>query len=317
MKKLSEQLNQTQQNPVSDSMVQQWTVDPDRAEQRIDNYLLSRLKGLPKSRLYRLIRRGEIRVNGKRIKPEYRLLGNETIRIPPIRLSGPSRIKVPQDESLSRRILYEDQDLLVIDKPAGIPSHGGTGLRYGVIESLRVTRPEWANLDLVHRLDRNTSGCLILAKTRRALKECHELMRSQRVEKRYYAIVEGHWPAHITVVDEPLIKNQRQSGERMVRVDSEGQRAITHMQIIKDYGWGTLLDVQLVTGRMHQIRVHCAHNGHPVVGDGKYGAEPSEQIPAGCRKRLLLHAYQITLKLSYMKEPITVRSDWTTVLEQL
>ncbi|MBB71632.1 MAG: 23S rRNA pseudouridine(955/2504/2580) synthase RluC [Legionellales bacterium] len=273
------------------------TIDVNYAGQRIDNYLMNKLKGLPKSRLYRLLRKGEIRVNKKRVKPDYRLEEGDILRIAPIKLEDkPAKAKPPQSlcDDLLSRILYEDQDLLIINKPSGLACHGGTGVEYGLIEALRQARPEDKFLDLAHRLDRGTSGCLIIGKNRTVLSQIHDLLRKGEVDKRYLALVHGQWPVHVSLVDVPLIKNQSQSGERMVMVDESGKPAKTRFHIAEKYRYHTLIGASLLTGRTHQIRVHAAHVGCPLVCDDKYGERRfDKKLPADWPKRLFLHATSI------------------------
>lgn len=250
------------------------TIPEDAVGQRIDNFLITALKGVPRSRIYRGLRKGEFRVNGGRISADYRLCLNDQIRIPPIRVSesaqsdkAPSRLL----SLLESRILYEDEALLAINKPSGIPVHGGTNVSWGLIELLRELKPQPRPLELIHRLDRKTSGCLLIAKKRKALLEWHELLTKRQVNKRYLLLVEGCWDPQKKKVELPLKKNVLQSGERIVRVDSEGKSAITHFKILKIFTNATLLSAELVTGRTHQIRVHAAASGCPVAGDKKYG----------------------------------------------
>jgi len=266
------------------------------AGQRIDNFLLRTLKGVPKSRIYRLLRKGEVRVNKGRIKPEYRLQAGDQVRIPPVRVSEVSQ--ATPDMAAARRlasnILYEDNRLLVLDKPSGMAVHGGSGLSYGVIEALRALRPDAPYLELVHRLDRDTSGCLLIAKRRSELRTLHELLRNGAVEKRYLLLVQGDWSQGPFRVDAPLRKNQLQGGERMVRVDPEGKTALTLFRFLERYPGASLMEAELKTGRTHQIRVHAAHAGHPLAGDTRYGdADFNRQIRAMGLKRLFLHAHYV------------------------
>ena len=268
-------------------------VGPEDAGQRIDNYLLRQLKGVPKSRIYRLLRKGEVRVNKGRIKPEYRVQSGDQVRIPPLRQA--ERASSSPAEGLVSRIetaiLYEDERLLVLNKPAGVAVHGGSGIRHGVIEALRAARPTAPMLELVHRLDRDTSGCLVIAKKRSALRNLHQLLREGGMDKRYLALVQGDWPGATRTVTAPLNKNQLKGGERFVTVDAEGKAARTLFRPLTRFAGATLLDVELDTGRTHQIRVHGAHIGHPLAGDEKYGdpAFNKAMREMGLR-RLFLHA---------------------------
>ena len=273
--------------------VQMLRVAPDEAGQRIDNYLLKKLKGVPKSRVYRILRKGEVRVNRGRIKPEYRVQSGDEVRIPPIR-QAERETGTPAAGLVSRiegAILYEDERLLVLNKPAGVAVHGGSGVSHGVIEALRAARPAAPMLELVHRLDRDTSGCLVIAKKRSALRNLHELLREGGMEKRYLALVRGDWPGGTRTVTAPLHKNQLKGGERIVTVDAAGKAARTLFRPLSRYGRASLLEVELDTGRTHQIRVHGAHIGHPLAGDDKYGdPEFNRELRDRGLRRLFLHA---------------------------
>ncbi len=249
-------------------------IGPDLAGQRVDNYLLGRLKGAPRSLIYRILRRGEVRVNKGRIRPDYRLRAGDMLRIPPVRLEARQAPSRPADavlRQLEAAILYEDERVLVLNKPSGLAVHGGSGLRYGVIEGLRALRPEARYLELVHRLDRETSGCLLIARRRSALRILHELLRENRIDKRYLALVRGRWQGGQRVVEAPLRKNVLRSGERIVRVDPTGKPSRSVFRPLAVAELASLVEVRLDTGRTHQIRVHAAHIGHPVAGDEKYG----------------------------------------------
>ncbi len=271
-------------------------IDAEDAGQRIDNFLKKHLPGVPKSRVYRLLRRGEVRINGSRIRADYRLRQGDEVRIPPARLrpagSPPSAAAA---ERLAGRVLYEDDRLLVIDKPAGTAVHGGSGISHGVIEQLRFARPELKDLALVHRLDRETSGCLVLAKRRSALRALHAAFREGRVEKNYLALVAGDWQAGERLVEAPLYVHHRAGGERHVVVSPQGKPAATRFRLSQRYG-GTfsLLQCQPLTGRTHQVRVHAAHAGHPLVVDDRYG-DPAANAAAkrAGLQRLFLHAQSI------------------------
>ncbi len=270
-------------------------IDDDRAGQRIDNFLRRELPGVPKGRVYRLLRRGEVRVNGGRVKAEYKLCAGDEVRIPPARVStgGP-----PPPERLAAsmldRILYEDRRLLVIDKPAGVAVHGGSGISHGVIELLRYARPELKDLGLVHRIDRETSGCLVMAKRRSALRELHARFREGQVEKHYLALVAGDWQYGEQTIDAPLLVTNRKDGERHVVVSDKGKPAATRVSLSRTYGVYSLLLCAPITGRTHQIRVHLQHSGHPIVGDERYGdPEVNEQARKLGLGRLFLHAQSI------------------------
>ncbi|MFS2224011.1 23S rRNA pseudouridine(955/2504/2580) synthase RluC [Pantoea sp. B65] len=270
-------------------------ISADEAGQRIDNFLRTHLKGVPKSMIYRIVRKGEVRVNKKRIKPEYKLEAGDEVRIPPVRVAereedavSPKLAKVA---SLAAAILYEDEHILVMNKPSGTAVHGGSGLSFGVIEGLRALRPEARFLELVHRLDRDTSGILLVAKKRSALRALHEQLREKGMQKDYLALVRGQWPAHLKVVQAPLLKNILQSGERMVRVSSEGKASETRFKVEERYQFATLVKASPVTGRTHQIRVHTLHGGHPIAFDDRYGDRDFDrQLAATGLKRLFLHA---------------------------
>ncbi|MEO9943621.1 23S rRNA pseudouridine(955/2504/2580) synthase RluC [Paraglaciecola sp.] len=277
--------------------VQFITVDPDLEGQRIDNYLRTLLKGVPKSLIYRILRKGEVRVNKKRVKPEYKLCAHDELRIPPIRVSEPTALpstKLDKVSSLEASILYEDDWIIVLNKPSGTAVHGGSGLSFGVIEGLRALRPQQKFLELVHRLDRDTSGCLLIAKRRSALKNLHEQLRDRKVDKRYQALVAGEWPANRFKVKAPLLKNTLKSGERMVLVNDEGKPSETRYRILELFNQATLVEASPITGRTHQIRVHCLHAGHPIACDDRYGdAEFETRTKNLGLNRLFLHAHSL------------------------
>ena len=274
--------------------VSYYTVDTDQAGQRIDNFLVRELKGVPKSRIYRLLRRGEVRVNKGRVRPDYKLQGGDQIRVPPVRQDDPRSVPRPSSQLaavLASRILYEDDGLLVINKPSGLAVHGGSGINAGLIESLRQLRPDEHFLELVHRLDRETSGCVMVARKRSRLRMLHTMLREGHIDKTYLALVAGRWPRRRDMVNLPLLKNQLQSGERMVRVSEEGKPSRTRFRVIECFSGATLVEATPVTGRTHQIRVHAQAAGCPLLGDDKYGDELANQRfrPFGLR-RLFLHA---------------------------
>jgi len=274
-------------------------VDEESAAQRIDNFLFRRLKGVPKSHVYRVLRSGEVRVNSGRVGPEYRLQPGDRIRVPPVRISTSVKAAKPAEFP----IVHEDAAVLVIDKPAGVAVHGGSGVSFGVIESLRAGRPQAKLLELAHRLDRDTSGLLIIAKKRSALVELHRQLRDGEVEKIYAAIVKGAPARDAFEVAEPLHKYVTGSGERRVSVKEGGQSAMTKVKVVKRGGEASLLEIRLLTGRTHQIRVHLAHAGHPVVGDDKYGDfELNRQLAKQGAKRLFLHAGRLAFAHPVTKE---------------
>jgi 23S rRNA pseudouridine955/2504/2580 synthase len=271
-------------------------IDAELAGQRIDNFLRRELPGVPKSRLYRILRRGEVRVNGGRVRADYRLLDGDEVRIPPARINtGPAAAPPGRIANLEERILFEDKRLLVIDKPSGMAVHGGSGISHGVIELLREARPEIRDLSLVHRLDRETSGCLVLAKRRSALRDLHEKFRNGTVEKNYLALVVGDWQFGDHMINEPLYVQHRKNGERHVVVNDGGKQAKTKIRLSRTYGKFSLLQCQPLTGRTHQIRVHALHMGHPIAGDERYGdAEINTTVKKHGLKRLFLHAQSIS-----------------------
>lgn len=296
--------------------------------QRIDNFLARILKDLPRSLVYRILRTGEVRVNGKRARPEYRLAAGDRIRLPPLqRKTEEQRAAERGAPSRSLRdfvagaIIHEDRDLIVVNKPAGVAVHGGSGLSAGVIEALRATRPEAKELELVHRLDRDTSGVLLIAKRRAVLRELHALLRERDMEKRYLALVVGRWPFGAKTIDLPLKTNLKQGGERVVRVHADGQQAITKFTPIQHFGkLATLLDISLGTGRTHQIRVHAAHAGHPIAGDEKYGdRERDARLKPYGLQRMFLHAHSLTFERK--GRPFTISAppppDWQAVIDNL
>lgn len=285
----------------SESSVREIEVGEDGVGQRIDNFLLKTLKGVPKSRIYRILRKGEVRVNRGRIKPEYRLKIGDLVRIPPIRVSEP-RESVPPGERIQKlieqNILYEDKGLLVLNKPSGLAVHGGSGVSFGVIEALRALRPEARFLELAHRLDRDTSGCLVIAKKRSALRAFHELLRGNGMDKYYLTLVKGRWQGGKRRVEAPLRKNVLKSGERVVRVSEDGKPSLSIFTPVAIYKDCSLMRVKLVTGRTHQVRVHAQFCGHPIAGDDKYGDTAfNRQMAERGLKRLFLHAAQLHFTL--------------------
>ena len=290
------------------SQVRQVSVSAEEAGQRIDNFLSRYLKGVPRSHIYRILRRGEVRVNRGRIRPQYKLRTGDMVRIPPVRLE-PARKRVLSPERLpaiAGRILFENSRLLVLDKLAGIAVHGGSGLSFGVIEALRALHPEVPYLELVHRLDRETSGCLMVAKRRSALRDLHSQLREGRVTKHYLALVRGGLE-NTRRVDAPLRKNQLQGGERIVRVLADGKPAATVFRPLSRHGNATLVEAVLETGRTHQIRVHAAHIGHPLAGDDKYGdAEFNRVMKAHGLSRMFLHAHMLEFIDPASGEPVNV-----------
>ncbi|MCH8334887.1 MAG: RluA family pseudouridine synthase [Proteobacteria bacterium] len=271
-------------------------IDEEQAGQRIDNFLRRQLPGLPKGRLYRILRRGEVRVNGGRVRAAYKLVSGDEVRIPPVRINtGPDAPAAGKVADLERCVLFEDKRLLVINKPSGLAVHGGSGVSHGVIELLRAARPELRDLSLVHRLDRETSGCLVLAKRRSALRELHQKFRDGTVGKNYLALVIGDWQLGDQFVDAPLLVEHRKNGERHVVVSGAGKPAQTKLRLSRTFGKYSLLQCQPLTGRTHQIRVHALHLGHPVAGDERYGDPEANAVARKLGlKRLFLHAQSIS-----------------------
>jgi len=273
-------------------------IGPEQEGQRIDNFLTTYLKGVPKSFIYRVLRSGEVRVNKGRAKPTYRLKEGDTVRIPPMRRGEPQTAAAPGKKLvalLNESILYEDAGLLIINKPSGIAVHGGSGVSFGVIEILRAARPEAPFLELVHRLDRDTSGCLMIAKKRSALRHIHQLLREEGMEKRYQALIQGPWHGGERRVTAALRKNVLQSGERVVRVEAEGKQSQTLFRPLQRWPMATLVEAVPLTGRTHQIRVHAAHLGQPIAGDEKYGdAEFNRAMQEKGLRRLFLHAASLS-----------------------
>jgi 23S rRNA pseudouridine955/2504/2580 synthase len=302
--------NPCQPSPVS-PQVQLLTISEEEAGQRIDNFLLRLCKGVPKSHVYRVLRSGEVRVNKGRIDQTYRLELGDVVRIPPVRMAEKPAPSAPGAEF---KILLEDNFLLVIDKPAGVAVHGGSGVSYGVIEQLRASRPQAKFLELVHRLDRDTSGILLLAKKRLALTNLHEQMREGQTDKRYLVLVHGDWQNPRQHIKLPLYKYNAPDGERRVRVQADGLPSHTVFTLLRKYGSFALLEAELKTGRTHQIRVHLASSGFAIAGDDKYGdfaLNRDLQKAAGSRlalKRMFLHAHQITFIHPETGKPITLNA---------
>jgi 23S rRNA pseudouridine955/2504/2580 synthase len=299
------------QPPQVPPQVQFVTISEEDAGQRIDNFLLRICKGVPKSHIYRVLRSGEVRVNKGRIDQTYRLEQGDLVRIPPVRMAEKSAQSVPGAEF---KILLEDNHLLVIDKPAGVAVHGGSGVSYGVIEQLRAARPDAKFLELVHRLDRDTSGILLLAKKRSALTHLHEQIRDGLLDKRYLVLVHGDWKNPRQHIKLPLFKYTLPDGERRVRVQADGLASHTVFNLLRKYRTFALLEAELKTGRTHQIRVHLASSGFAIAGDDKYGdfaLNRDLQKPDGNRialKRMFLHAHQITFTHPETGKPVTLNA---------
>ena len=295
------------------------SIGEEEAGQRIDNYLLRICKGVPKSHIYRVLRSGEVRVNKGRIDQTYRLKEGDIVRVPPIRVAQTDHSAVPAAEF---KILLEDNHLLVIDKPAGVAVHGGSGVSFGVIEQLRASRPDAKFLELVHRLDRETSGILLLAKKRSALTNLHEQIRLGQLDKRYLTLVLGDWQNARQHIKLPLHKYTTADGERRVRVQADGMASHTVFRLLRKYPDFALLEAELKTGRTHQIRVHLSASGFPIAGDDKYGdfginrqLQKSNQS-RGALKRMFLHAWQITFTHPDTGKSVTLNAPLATECDQ-
>ena len=269
-------------------------ISEDHGDQRLDNFLLTHLKGVPKSRIYRIVRKGEVRVNKGRVDVHYRLVAGDIIRIPPVRVAERTEESyIPQGlkDALQHSILFEDDGFLIINKPAGFAVHGGSGVSSGIIEGLRLIRPEARFLELVHRLDKDTSGCLVIAKKRSALRLFHELFRDNHIHKTYVALLSGQWKRKKLIVNAPLLKNVAKGGERMVSISPLGKEAETLFRRLQQFSEATLVEASPKTGRTHQIRVHAVSLGHPIVGDERYGLDDTNKhFKNKGYKRMFLHA---------------------------
>ena len=287
------------------------SIDEDQAGQRLDNFLIARLKGVPKSKIYNVIRKGEVRVNKGRIKPEYKLVAGDSVRVPPIRTAEAGTEAKASHQMMSllaRSILFEDDGLLVVNKPPGLAVHGGSGIALGLIETLRQMRPEARHLELVHRLDRDTSGCIMVAKKRSYLRHLQAALREKSagaggITKVYQALVIGAWPKRVHQVNAPLLKTEVAGGERVVRVHPEGKPSLTEFKLLQGFAGFSLIEARPITGRTHQIRVHAQYAGCALVGDEKYGNdEINEAMRAQGIKRLFLHASALSFYLPESEE---------------
>ncbi len=289
--------------------VQLIEIDEANVEQRLDNFLISFLKGVPKTRIYRIVRKGEVRVNKGRVEVSYKLKAGDIVRIPPIRVADRSeQITIIQPSlrfNLENQILYEDDGFIVLNKPSGFAVHGGSGVNSGIIEALREIRPQQKFLELVHRLDKETSGCLLIAKKRSILKILHDFFRGDGIQKTYLALLEGQFQRKKQLVDVPLLKNTAQSGERMVTVNKAGKSAETLFTRLQQFQEATLVHAAPKTGRTHQIRVHAAWLGHPIIGDSRYGNDQANKaFKNRGYKRLFLHAEQLRFNHPLSGEPL-------------
>lgn len=302
---------------------QQITISTERAGQRIDNFLINFLKDIPKSRIYKMLRKGEVRVNRRRVKAEYRLYAEDMVRIPPLFHQEnvdeqPLQPSHDLRNKLLKSIIYEDNRILIVNKPSGIPVHGGSGLNGGLIEIFRILFPEHRFLELVHRLDRETSGCLIIAKTRKALVELHDMLKKGNVNKTYHALVRGHWPTELRIVEAPLLRFHLKSGERMVGVKAEGKASKTFFNPLQSFAFASLVEASPVTGRTHQIRVHARYAKHCIAGDEKYGDKAFNRLMKdyGC-KRLFLHAAGLEFRLQDDKKALKFTADLPEDLQKV
>jgi len=304
--------------------VQYLIIDDEYQNQRIDNFLFSRLKKIPKAMLYKLIRKGEIRVNKKRVKPEYKLQKNDMLRVAPIRLDNMPIINKPDIEKTTHQyqwienaIIYEDKYLIVVNKPANIAVHGGSGISLGIIEILRIVRQKEKFLELVHRIDKSTSGLLLIAKKRAVLIHIQAQFKHKSIKKSYLTLVEGQWDKKIKKVNQPLLKYASQLNEKKVKVHSEGKTASTYFTVVDVYDGASLLIAQPITGRTHQIRVHALHENHAILGDNKYGSK--EQL-LFCKKiglqRLFLHAEKLTLQHPISEKNMTFEASLPSELKK-
>jgi 23S rRNA pseudouridine955/2504/2580 synthase len=301
------------------SRVERVTASAEQAGRRLDNFLMAHLKGVPRSRVYRLIRSGEVRVNSRRVTAGYRLAAGDDVRVPPVAIAVADAAPVKPNPDRSRwieaRILLETPELLVLNKPAGLAVHGGSGVSLGAIELLRTVRSEGPELSLVHRLDRDTSGCLLVAKRASALRRLHAQFREGEVDKRYLALLVGRWPGRARTVDAPLLTTERRGGERHVRIDAGGKEARTRFSPLERFAAAALMAIELETGRTHQIRVHAASTGHPVAGDDRYGISPDPVVQEFGLQRLFLHARALTFRSPADGRVVTVEAPLDDELE--
>lgn len=298
----------------------QWVeVGEGQSGQRVDNFLITRLKGVPRTLVYRIVRKGEVRVNKKRVKADYRLQVGDLVRIPPLKLAPREAVKQVSEglrNLLAGSVLVEGPGWLVINKPAGLPVHGGSGVKIGLIEALRQVREDLEFLELVHRLDRDTSGCLLLAKSRPALLALNDALKRHQMDKRYLALVAGRWPVRREFVSARLDRFDAGNGERRVRVDAAGKVARTRFAIREAFPKATLIEAEPVTGRTHQIRVHAAHAGFPLLGDDKYGSREGDSLARHLGlTRLFLHAESLTFPEPSSGRPVQIRAPLPEELE--
>ncbi len=291
----------------------QWVeVTEGQVGQRVDNFLMTRVKGVPRSLIYRIVRKGEVRVNKKRVKADTRLALGDLVRIPPLKLAPREAVRDVSDNLrnlLAGNVLVEGRDWLVINKPSGLAVHGGSGIKIGLIEALRQVREDLDFLELVHRLDRDTSGCLLLAKSRPALLALNASLKQHQMDKQYLALVAGRWPPKRDFISAPLERYEAGNGERRVRVDPQGKMARTRFHVQEAFPEVTLMEAEPVTGRTHQIRVHAAHAGYPLLGDDKYGSRQGVRLSAGLGlTRLFLHAASLSFPEPTSGRPVSIRA---------
>jgi len=296
-------MSDTKSNEIDRPKVKMNTIDENNHDQRIDNYLMAQLKGVPKGRIYNLLRKGEIRVNKKRVKPDTRIYTGDIVRIAPIVVDPPKEASaVPEKlmKLIESRVVFEDASLIIVNKPSGLAVHGGSGLSFGLIEVVRQMWTKEKNLELVQRLDRDTSGLIMISKKRSVLKQLHAALRDKEgVQKTYQALVYGSWPKRKLQVNAPLLKNELKSGERVVKVHTEGKESLTRFKLLRQFEGYSLVECEPVTGRTHQIRVHTLHAGYPIVGDDKYSpSEQNKEAKALGFKRLCLHACKLDIMLN-------------------
>jgi len=296
-------------------------ITEENSDQRLDNFLITHLKGVPKSYVYRIVRKGEVRVNKGRADVKYRLVAGDVIRIPPVRVAAKTEesfVNPNLKDALQKNILFEDDDFLILNKPAGFAVHGGSGVSAGVIEGLRLIRPQARCLELVHRLDRDTSGCLLIAKKRSTLKKLHELFRDDHIHKTYLALLSGQWARKKLIVNAPLQKNINKGGERMVVISQVGKAAETLFRRLRLFRDATLVQALPKTGRTHQIRVHAASLGHPIVGDERYGLdEVNRNFKSRGYKRLFLHAETLQFHHPVTGALLTISAPLPQLLDNL
>jgi len=301
--------------------VRKVVVDEDNHGQRVDNYLMAQIRDVPRSIIYRIIRKGEVRVNKGRVKPDTRLNTGDEVRIPPVtRKEKPAQV-VPGSRVqgvMQDAVVFENDQMLVVNKPSGIAVHGGSGLDFGLIEVLRAARPEARFLELVHRLDRDTSGLVMVAKKRSALRYLQDELRHKRIRKHYHALVAGDWPGAVRKVSEPLLRFELGSGERRVRVDEAGKDSLTRFRVLDSFSGYTLVEASPVTGRTHQIRVHSAWAGHPIAGDDKYMDDVSlRAFRSAGGQRLMLHARALDFTLPSTGEPVHLEAPYDEAFSEL